>query len=161
MYGGNGHSLHHTYQGWQIEDIPVPQHHSDHHRQTAISEAVTIEDQLGQVIGFITSINESIPIISFTHLMLMKITSKHTQNTRNIVSDHNSLLSIMIEQKIIQTALTSIETFDGTKSKFETWTEAIENAAQISDQNVICKAFPKLIGSLPLTASRLKTRSQN
>ena len=32
----------------------------------------------------------------------------------------------MVEQTIIQAALTSIEMFDGTKSKFEAWMEAIE-----------------------------------
>ena len=38
----------------------------------------------------------------------------------------------MIEQTIIQTALSLIETFDGTKNKFEAWTETVENAAKIS-----------------------------
>ena len=75
----------------------------------------------------------------------------------------NSLSSAMIEQTtIIQAALTSIEEMvDGTKSRFEAWTKAIENAAQISGQNAICIAFSKLIGSPLLTANRLKTRSPN
>ena len=47
----------------------------------------------------------------------------------------------MIEQTIIQAALSSIETFNGTKSKFEASTESTENAAQISGQNVIYIAF--------------------
>ena len=67
----------------------------------------------------------------------------------------------MIAQTIIQSALTSKETFDGTKVKFETCTEAIENTAQISGQNKICIAFSKLIIPPLLTANRLKTRSPN
>ena len=47
----------------------------------------------------------------------------------------------MIEQTIIQAALTSIEKFDGMKSKFEAQTEAVENAAQIFGKNVIYTAF--------------------
>ena len=67
----------------------------------------------------------------------------------------------MIEQIIIQTALTSIEMFNGTESKFEAWMEAIGNTAQISDQNAICIAFCKSIGSLLLTTNRLKMRLPN
>ena len=64
----------------------------------------------------------------------------------------------MIDWTIIQAALTSIETFDGAKSKFEAWTEAIENAVQILGQNAICIDFSKLTGSSLLTANSLKTR---
>ena len=60
----------------KIEDTAITQHHSDHHIQTVISEAFTIEDQPGQVIGFITPIHVSIPIMSFMHKTLMKIASK-------------------------------------------------------------------------------------
>ena len=83
------------------------------------------------------------------------------QNTRGAVYKGNLLSFILIEQTIIQAVLTSIEKLDGTKSKFEAWMEAIENAAQISSQNTICIAFSKLIGSLLLTANRLKTRLPN
>ena len=65
----------------------------------------------------------------------------------------------MIEQTIIQAALTSIETLDVTKSKLEAWTEFIKNAVQISGQNAVHIAFTKLTGSPLLTANRLKTRS--
>ena len=51
---------------------------------------------------------------------------------RGTIYEGNLLLSVMIEQTIIQAALSSIETFDGTKSKFEAWTESIENAEYIS-----------------------------
>ena len=50
----------------------------------------------------------------------------------------------MMEQTIIQAALTSIEMLDGAISKFKAWMEAIENAAQISGQNAICIAFSYL-----------------
>ena len=59
----------------------------------------------------------------------------------------NLLSSAMIKQNIIQAALLSIETFGGIKSKFEAWTESIENTAQISGQNAIYIAFSKLTGS--------------
>ena len=51
--------------------------------------------------------------------------------------------------------------FDGTKSRFEAWMEAIENVAEISGQNTACIAFSKLIGFPHLTANRLKIRSPN
>ena len=66
----------------------------------------------------------------------------------------------MTEQKIIQTALTSIEMFDGMK-KIEVLMDTIENAAQILGQSTICIAFSKLIGPPLLRANKLKTRSPN
>ena len=63
----------------------------------------------------------------------------------------------MIGQTTIQTALASIETFNGTKSKFEAWVKSIKNAVQMSGQNVICIAFSKVIGSPLSTTNRLKT----
>ena len=66
------------------------------------------------------------------------------------------LLSVMIEQTIIQAALSLIETCDGTKSKFKAWTESIENAEQISSQDTLCIAFSKITGSLLSLANRLK-----
>ena len=65
----------HTKDG-KIEDITTMQCHSEHRIKTVISETFTIGGQLGQVIGFITPIHMSIPIMSFTHIMLKKITSK-------------------------------------------------------------------------------------
>ena len=75
--------------------------------------------------------------------------------------DGSLLSSIMVEQTIMQAALSSIGMFDGTKSKFETWMESIENAVQISGQNAICMAFSKFTGSPLSTANRLKARSPN
>ena len=60
----------------KIEDITFTQHHSDDHIQTVISDALTIGGQLSQVISFIILIHVSIPIMSFTCVTLMKITSK-------------------------------------------------------------------------------------
>ena len=78
-------------------------------------------------------------------------------HARRMVYDSNLLSSVMIEQTIIQDALASIATFDGTKSKFEDLMESIKIAAQISGQNTICIAFSKLTGSPLLTPNRLKT----
>ena len=65
----------HTRSG-KIEDINITQHHSDHHIQIVISDAITIEGQLGQVIDFITLTHVSIPRMSFTHLILLLIPCK-------------------------------------------------------------------------------------
>ena len=67
----------------------------------------------------------------------------------------------MIEQAIIQVALSSIETFDGTESKFKVWTESIENTAQISGQDMLCIALSKMTGSPLSSANRLKAQSPN
>ena len=61
----------------------------------------------------------------------------------------------MIEQSNKQEALSSMETFDGTKNKFEAWTELVENAAQISHQDTLCIAFSKITGSPLSSANRL------
>ena len=45
---------------------------------------------------------------------------------RGTMYEGSLLSSVMIEQTIIQAALSSIETFDRTKSKFEPWIESIE-----------------------------------
>ena len=67
----------------------------------------------------------------------------------------------MIEQTIIQEALSSIEMFKGTKSKFEAWTESIEHVVQISAQDRVCITFSKLTSFQLSTANRLKARSPN
>ena len=67
----------------------------------------------------------------------------------------------MIEQTIIQAALSSIETLNGTKSKFEAQTESIGNVVQISGQNTVCIAFSKLTGSPPSIVNRLKAQSSH
>ena len=54
----------------------------------------------------------------------------------------------------MQEVLSLKESFDGTKSKFKAWTESIENAAQISDQNTLHIAFSKYTGSPLSSANR-------
>ena len=58
-------------------------------------------------------------------------TSPHARKT---VYEGNLLSSAMIEQLTIQATLSPTEMFNGTKSKFEAWTESIENEVQISGQ---------------------------
>ena len=83
------------------------------------------------------------------------------KNARETVFKGNLLSSSMIEQRIIQAALTSIEKFNGTKNKFKAWKEAVNTIAQISGQNTIHIAFSKLIGSQLSTANMFKMRLQN
>ena len=58
---------------------------------------------------------------------------------RGTIYKGNLLSSIMIELTTIQAALSLIETFNGTKSKFKAWAESIE----ISGQDTLYIAFPK------------------
>ena len=62
----------------------------------------------------------------------------------------------MIEQTVTQATLSLIETFDGTKNKFETWTKSTENVAQISGQDKLHIVFSKMTGSPLSSAHRLK-----
>ena len=130
-YGSNSHSSQNTYKGWQIRR---------HNYYTApFRSSYTDHDLQG-----------------FHHRGTTR-SSNGFHNTYTVF-EGNSLSSIMKEQIIMQAALTSIEMFDGTKHKFKAWSEAIENAAQISGQNAIYIAFSKLIGSPLLTANMLRTR---
>ena len=69
---------------------------------------------------------ESLPVLT---------QSAHSEN------EHN-----MAEQVIIQTVISSVEIFDGPKSKFESWTTSVENAAQITKHDVLCISFSGMIG---------------
>ena len=60
------------------------------------------------------------------------ITTDHLEaipfrQSKAAVYEGSLLSSVMIEQTIIQAALSSIETSDGTKGKFEAWTESVES----------------------------------
>ena len=57
----------------------------------------------------------------------------------------------MADQAIIQTAICSVQTFDGIKNKFEAWKTSVESAAQIFLQDISWIASSKIIGS-PLTS---------
>ena len=46
--------------------------------------------------------------------------------------------------------------FDGTKSKFESWIASVENAGQISKQDILHIVFSKMIGSPPTSGHRLR-----
>ena len=52
--------------------------------------------------------------------------------------------------------ISSMETFDGTKSKFESWIAPMENAAQISGQDIPHIAFSMMVGSPLTSAHRLR-----
>ena len=71
---------------------------------------------------------------------------------RPVVNEVNLLAAVIVEQPIIQTAVSSVETFDDTKSKFETETASLKNAAPISGQNILHIAFLMMVGS-PLTSA--------
>ena len=47
-----------------------------------------------------------------------------------VISKTSHLASMMVEQLIIQAAISSIETFYSTKGKFEFWMPSVENAAK-------------------------------
>ena len=66
------------------------------------------------------------------------------------------LPSVMVKQPIIQEAISYMEAFNGPKSKFESWIGSVENAAQISGQNILCIAFLKMVGSSLMSSDRLR-----
>ena len=63
---------------------------------------------------------------------------------RPVVNEASILASVTVQQPIIQAVISSVEMFDGTKSKFESWIASVENAAQISEQDILCIAFSKM-----------------
>ena len=65
----------------------------------------------------------------------------------------------MIDQTIMQGALSPIETFAGTKSKLKAWTWSTENAAQISGWDKLCITFSKMAGS-PLSLANKYIRER-
>ena len=87
--------------------------------------------------------------------MLLLVTQKHEWQG-NILGQCISISHDRANNNSV--CLTSTEMFNGTKSKFEAWTEYIENASQISGQNAIHIAFSKLTGSPLWAVHRLKTR---
>ena len=68
----------------------------------------------------------------------------------------NLLALVIVEQPIIQTAVSSVETFDGTKSKFQSLNESVENTAQKSKQDILWITSSKKIGPPLTSAYRLK-----
>ena len=85
----------------------------------------------------------------------------HLEQARYMINNVNLLIIVMADQAIIQAALSSVKTFDGDIYKFEAWITSVENAAQISGQDILWIAFPKMIGS-PLTSAHiLRDKSPN
>ena len=62
---------------------------------------------------------------------------KTSPHARSTIYKGNLLSSIMIEQTILQAAVSCIATFNGTKSKFQALTESTETTGKISGQNTI------------------------
>ena len=87
---------------------------------------------------------------------LLLVTWKHHHMPGNGLQGQFAILTCD-KTTTIQAALTSIEMFDRTKSKFET----IKNAVQISGQNIIHIAFSQSTGCSVLTANTLKSGSPN
>ena len=85
------------------------------------------------------------PNLAFNHQVTAPI------NQFGPVASEASLLAlVMVEQLIIQAAISSVEMFNGTKSKIESWIVSVGNAVQISEYGILWITFSKLIGS-PLT----------
>ena len=61
------------------------------------------------------------PNIIFDHWQIAPI-----ELLRSVVNEANLLASVMVMQPIIQAAISSLDTFDGTKSKFESRIESVE-----------------------------------
>ena len=88
----------------------------------------------------------------------MHLSDQETVSTEQLKSVNNStglLASVMVEQPIIQAAISSTETSDGTK-KFESSIMSVRNAAQISGQYILGIAFSKMVGSPFTSACRLR-----
>ena len=71
-----------------------------------------------------------------------------------VVSEATLLGSVMVEQTITQAVTASVEMFDATKSKFESWIASVENAARISKQDILHISFSKMKVS-PLTSTHM------
>ena len=99
----------------KMEDIATTQHHLNHHIQTMISEPFTIGSIRSGNLFHNTYPCEYSTNVSHTH-NTRRNNQQMPQKARPITFEGNSLALVMIEQTIMQEALTSIETFDGTKS---------------------------------------------
>ena len=102
----------------------------------------------------------------YNHLHHANITlndpgGSQTEQARYMANNVNLLMSVIVDQAIIQQAISSVETFDVNRNKCEAWITSVENAAQISGEDVSQIAFSKMIGS-PLTSThRLRDASPN
>ena len=83
------------------------------------------------------------------------------EQLKPVISKTNLLASVMADQHIFQVAIFSIETFNGTRSRFESWIASVENTAQNPGQNVLHMAFFKMVGSPLTSAWRLRDYLQH
>ena len=91
------------------------------------------------------------PNLTFNHQVITPI-----HQLGPVVSDGSLLALVLVEQPIIQAAITSVETVNDTKCKFESLIGSVENAAQILKQDVLCIAFSKMIGSPDTSVHELR-----
>ena len=75
------------------------------------------------------------------HLHNPYITFNHPETTpveqvRYVVNEASLLVSVMVDQPIIQTAISFVETFVGNENEFEAWIVSVENGPQIFDQDI-------------------------
>ena len=140
IYGGNGHLTNHMYQG------PQNRRHTYH---TALFRSSNTDHDQSGFYHRGPSRSSNLFYTSYPHeysnnvFHTSNVTASNLETSphaRGTVYEGILLSSIMIEQTMIQAALSSIVTLDGTKSKFEVWMESIENAAKISHWNAIWKA---------------------
>ena len=62
----------------------------------------------------------------------------HFEEVRYVVNDVNLLMIVMVDQAIVQAAISLTETF-------EAWITSVENETQISGQDILQIAFSKMI----------------
>ena len=62
---------------------------------------------------------------------------------RPIGNESSLLASVMLEQPIIQAVISSVEVFNGTNHNFETLIVSLENAVQISGQDILQNSLLK------------------
>ena len=83
------------------------------------------------------------------HLHNLNIALNHqgatpVEQMRYVVNEASLLVSVIVDQPIIQVAISSTETCGGNRNKFEAWIALVENVAQISGQDILQIAFSKI-----------------
>ena len=73
-----------------------------------------------------------------------------------VIRTTSLLASVMVKQPVIQTGISSVETFDGIKSKIESWITYVKNAVHILGQTFIHIAFSKMVELSFTSAQRLR-----
>ena len=125
-YGGNYHASHHTYQGWKnnrhnyhIVSFLLLHTNCDQwhfHNRGSTRKGSWFHH---------TYLHEYSNNVFHAHIN-SENNWQPSQNAGPTSFEGNSLASVMLEQTILQTLITSIEMFDGTKSKFKAWIKSIK-----------------------------------